>query len=72
MKDYIGGDDFMENPALKKSRWKKFLEDLPIYLNGFSVGYLTFGRAQIGVTEIICFFLCLISFIWYGQNKKTI
>lgn len=72
MKEYIGGyeDDQIPKKDRKKSKWSKFVDDLPIYLNGFGVGYLTFGRSPLGVAELVCFGLCLISFIWYGNAKK--
>lgn len=48
----------------------KLIKDLPIYINGIAVGWLTFGRLPFGVAEIVCLLTCLVSFLWYGENQK--
>jgi hypothetical protein len=50
----------------------KFLKDLPIYLNGFAVGFLLFGIPNIGLMDISMYILAMISFFWYGRTQKTI
>jgi hypothetical protein len=50
----------------------KFLKDLPIYLNGFAVGFLLFGITDIGLMDISMYILAMISFFWYGRTQKTI
>jgi hypothetical protein len=49
---------------------KTFIKDLPIYINGFCVGWLAFGR-EWGTTEIILIAFCAISFVWGMNINKT-
>ena len=48
----------------------KFLKDLPIYLNGFAVGWIFWGITSIGIFDISMFVLAIISFFWYGEKQK--
>ena len=50
----------MENQVVK---------DLPLYINGFAVGYL-FVRTECNVVDIIMFGLAMLSLFWYGRNQK--
>jgi hypothetical protein len=47
---------------------KKILKDLPILINGFCVGLLTFGR-PFGLFELILFALAAFSFVFYKNDK---
>jgi hypothetical protein len=49
---------------------KTFIKDLPIYVNGFCTGYLVFGR-EWGGLELMLMGLCIISFTWAVDTKKT-
>jgi hypothetical protein len=51
---------------------EKFLKDLPIYLNGFAVGFLFWGIASIGIFDIVMFILSIITFFWYGETTKMV
>jgi hypothetical protein len=46
---------------------KQFIKDLPIYINGFCVGWLTFGR-EYGVLEVVLFAISAITFIIYKNT----
>jgi succinate-acetate transporter protein len=50
----------------------KFLKDLPIFINGFAVGFLLFGIPNIGLMDISMYVLAMISFFWYGGTQRTI
>ena len=54
---------------IKKSAKGKFLKDLPIYLNGFAVGWLFFGIPNVGLIDVAMFGLAMITFLWYGKTK---
>jgi hypothetical protein len=49
---------------------KQFIKDLPIYINGFCVGFLFVSNPNIKIQHIIMFMLASISFIWYGYAKS--
>jgi hypothetical protein len=44
---------------------KRFLKDLPIYLNGFAVIMLFYSIPKVDIIDIIMFILSMISFLWY-------
>ena len=48
----------------------KFINNLPIFINGFVVSKLTL-LAGINWTTGILFILAGISFFWYGKTQKT-
>jgi len=45
------------------------IQDLLIYINGFTVTYL-FMEGDINIISVIMFILSCISFFWYGKNQK--
>jgi hypothetical protein len=47
---------------------EKLKRDAPVYLNGFFIGLLVFGR-EWGTTEIVLLLLCGITFVW-AKNQK--
>lgn len=47
----------------------QIIKDLPIYLNGFAISYLTFGR-QFGIVDILFFIIAGLSFAFYGRSFK--
>jgi len=49
---------------------KKGIQDLPIYINGFTVSYL-FMEGDMNIVSVIMFALSCISFFWYGRNEKS-
>ena len=51
---------------------KKFIKDLPIYINGFAVGCLFFDYSENTLFRLLMYFLSMISFFWYGKllHKK--
>jgi hypothetical protein len=49
----------------------RLLKDLPIFLNGFAVGWLLIGNPNIGTIEIVMYFLAMITFFWYGRTKMV-
>jgi hypothetical protein len=49
---------------------KKFLKELPLLLNGFSVGMLTFCD-NLGDWKYMYFLLAGITFSWYGNLNNT-
>lgn len=48
---------------------KQFKKDLPLLLNGFFVGLLTYGR-DFSMYEVSLFILSGITIVWYGNNLK--
>ncbi len=50
----------------------KFLKDLPIYLNGFAVGFLFWSIPSIGIFDIAMFILAMVTFQWYGETTKMV
>lgn len=44
--------------------------DVPLILNGFSVGYLLFN-GPITVSDIVFFILAGITILWYGESMKS-
>lgn len=48
----------------------KFLKDLPIYLNGFALGWLFFSIPNIQVIDIAMFILAMVTFFWFGKTIK--
>ena len=47
----------------------KFINDLPIYINGFVVTYLFIGT-KCNFVDIVMFILSIASFFWYGKTQK--
>lgn len=47
----------------------QLVKDLPLYINGFVVTYLFMGT-KCNIIDIVMFGLAILSFIWYGINKK--
>lgn len=48
----------------------ELLKDLPIFLNGFAVGWLLFGIPKIQAIDIVMYILAMLTFIWYGKANK--
>lgn len=47
---------------------KRFIKDLPIYLNGFAVGFLFWGLPKHTIMDVLMYILSVISFFWYEKN----
>jgi hypothetical protein len=47
---------------------KNLKKDLPIYINGFAVGYL-FIETNIKIIDCIMLLLAIFSFLKYGKNQ---
>jgi hypothetical protein len=48
---------------------KQFIKDSPIYLNGFCVGWLTFGR-EYNTIDVILFVIAGLTFLFFKNDKK--
>jgi nitrogen fixation-related uncharacterized protein len=49
---------------------KRFIKDLPIYLNGFAVGMLFWSIPNRGVLDIAMLVLAGVTFLWWAKNQK--
>ena len=49
---------------------KSWKTDFPIYLNGFALGWLTFGR-DFGWAEVTLYLAAGVSFLWYARTKQN-
>lgn len=48
----------------------QLIKDLPLYINGFTVGFL-FMRTECNIVDVTMFGLAIVSFFWHGRNERT-
>jgi len=47
---------------------KQFIKDLPIYLNGFAVGFIFWSLPKYDIISILMYILSMVTFFWYGKT----
>jgi hypothetical protein len=48
---------------------KQFIKDLPIYLNGFAIGWIFWRLPKYEIMDILMYVLSAITFFWYGKTQ---